>query len=203
MLPSTLQDTTNTKPQLFYSVPDWEIKKKKKSTFQGVSLSRPPNPSIYAISLSQPQTQQLNSMIPVQAICYLRIVSYCQLPSAKAVGDFSRLQPPQIILHSLGFCEPKALQDSDNHIKKGNEEKGHKESNEKCQISIGYLISDFSGWDNKFVDFNFRLHGLNIYIFNYPKYCTWAITIARTFPPLPPWYIDTHYPRLSHSPGTL
>ena len=30
MLPSTLQDTTNIKPQLFSSVPDWEIKKKTK-----------------------------------------------------------------------------------------------------------------------------------------------------------------------------
>lgn len=67
-------------------------------------------------------------MIPVQAICYLRIVSGCQLPSTKAVGDFSRLDPPQIILCSLGFYGPKALQD--NHIEKVNEEKDRRKATE-------------------------------------------------------------------------
>ena len=77
-------------------------------------------------------------MIPLQTICYLRIVHSCQLPSVKAEGDFSRPCTPQIILRSLGFCGPDA------HTKKGDEGEGHKESNKRCLISLGYLSSDFS-----------------------------------------------------------
>jgi len=83
-------------------------------------------------------------MIPVWAICYFRVVHCYQLPSVKAEGDCSGLCTPQIILHSLGFWGPNALQDTDNHPEKGGERKGHKESNRRCLISPGHLISDFS-----------------------------------------------------------
>lgn len=139
MLPSTLQDTTNIKPQLCSSVSVWEIKKKKSTFRESVGLPRPPNPSIYTIS--QSQIHQLNPMVPVQATCYLRTVRCCQLPSIKAVGDFSRLDPPQILLLSLGFCGPKTLQ---SHTEKGNEAKGQKESSRRWPASPGCLISDFS-----------------------------------------------------------
>ena len=53
MLPSTLQDATHIKPQLFSSVLDREMKKKISHFKESVGLSRPPNLSIYAISQSQ------------------------------------------------------------------------------------------------------------------------------------------------------
>lgn len=97
-----------------------KLKKNKNPHFkESVSLSRPPNPRIYAISLSQSQTQQLNPMIPVQAICYLRRVSCCQFPSAKAVEDFSRLRHPQIILHSRVSVGLKSSRTLTTILKKG------------------------------------------------------------------------------------
>lgn len=52
---STLQDTTNVKPQLVYAVPDWEVKKEKKIHISRSQFgpSKPSNPSIYAISQLQ------------------------------------------------------------------------------------------------------------------------------------------------------
>lgn len=60
------------------------------------------------------------------------------MPSVKAVADFSRLKPPQVGLHSLGFCWPEVHQDTDNHIRKGIKEKDIKEA--ISLISFGYLI---------------------------------------------------------------
>ena len=65
-------------------------------------------------------------------------VSLCKSSGRFQQAKASTDEPP-----FPGFCGPEGLQDTDNHVKKGDEGEGHKESNRRFLISPGYLISDF------------------------------------------------------------
>lgn len=66
------------------------------------------------------------------------------LPAAlcKSSGRFQQAKASTDEPTFSGFCGPEALQDTDNHAKKG-DKGGHKESNRSFLISPGYPISDF------------------------------------------------------------